>query len=127
MTLDVQIHGQLEKPNPIRLTTTNSTTIVTGFDNTRMVARFSLANETGSGVLVTCHYDDGTAEHLIWSTTIAANGAEIVEMPVRLYENDEFKVTAASANAITVKADIISNDPSVGSLASNTTDFMAEH
>jgi hypothetical protein len=104
--------GGVARPKPVRLTTTNQTDIVTANDSTEILAAFSLANETTTARLVTCHYYDGTTNFLVYSGEVPVSGTLTVsDIPLRLYSGDKFKATAAAANAITVTPIIIRSHP----------------
>tara|TARA_R110002110_G_scaffold37601_4_gene124036 strand:- start:770 stop:1156 length:387 start_codon:yes stop_codon:yes gene_type:complete len=112
--------GGVPRPLPIRLTTTNSTDIVTATGKDEILASFSLANETGSAVVVACHYYDGATDFLVFRRSVPGSDTVIVsDIPLRLYTGDKFKVTAAIGNAITVTPIIIRSHPNqVNQLAS---------
>lgn len=96
--------GAVQLPKPVRLTTTSSTDIKTATDDIELVGAISFANETGSAVAsVLCHYYDGTTDFLVFSAPIPAYSTVVMEgMPIKLKSGDKIKVTAATANAITV-------------------------
>ena len=103
MAISGNYNGGIQRPSPVRLTTTGQTAVYTATDRDTVVGSWAMANETGSGVLTKCYWKDGTTSYLVWSGTITANGAEIVcDAPLRMYPGDTFEVTAASSNAITV-------------------------
>jgi len=105
--------GGIERPSPVRLTTTAQTAVYTATDRDTTVATFGLANETAGAVVVNAYYKDGTTSFLIWRGSIEASGATIVvDLPVRLRAGDSFEVTAASANAITVYPVIVRSQSS---------------
>jgi hypothetical protein len=104
--------GGVPRPKPVRLTTTNQTDIVTGFDKGDILAAFSLANETTTARVVQCYYYDGATDFLIYSGEVPISGTLVVsDIPIRLYSGDKFKCTAAAANAITVTPIIIRSHP----------------
>ena len=96
--------GAVQLPKPVRLTTTSSTDIKTATDDIELVGAISFANETGSAVAsVLCHYYDGTTDFLVFSAPVPAYGTVVMEgMPIKLKSGDKIKVTASTANAITV-------------------------
>lgn len=113
--------GGVARPFPARLTTTNATDIVVATDHSEIIASFSLANETGSAVVAACHYYDGTTDFLVFRRSVPANDTVIVsDIPLRLYSGDKFKVTAASANAITVTPINIRSHPNEVNLLANS-------
>lgn len=112
MSVNGNYSGGMPRPKPIRLTTTNQTDIVTGYDKGDVLAAFSLANETGLAVVVDCHYYDGTTNFLVFRRSVPATDTVIVsEIPIRFYSGDKFKVTASTGNAITVTPIIIRSHP----------------
>lgn len=110
MTISANYAGGIQRPMPVRLTTTSLTDIVTGVDNTATVGSWSLANETAGAVVTDCYYHDGTTDFLVFSRSVPANDTVIVsDVPLRLYSGDKFKVQAATGNAITVTPVIVTN------------------
>jgi hypothetical protein len=76
---------------------------VTATDSSGILSSFSLANETGSAVIVAMHYFDGTTDFLMFRRSVPATDTIIIsDLPIRLYSGDKIKATAASGNAITV-------------------------
>lgn len=103
MSVSAFFNGGIETPLPIRLTTTSLTDIFTATDRSSTIASWSLANETGGGVLADCYYYDGTTNFLVFSRSVGANDTVIVtDIPLRLRDGNKFKVQAATGNAITV-------------------------
>lgn len=103
MSVSGNYEGGVETPKPARLTTTSATDVVTGVDRFSVLASFSLANETGSSVIVSCYFNNGSTDFLVYRATVAGASTLIIsELPLRLREGQKFKVQAATANAITV-------------------------
>lgn len=126
MSVSGNYAGGVARPSPVRLTTTSQTDVVTGFDSASVVAAFSLANETASAVTVDCHYFNGTTNFLVFRRSVPAADTVIVsEIPLRLYINDKFKVTAATSNAITVTPILIRSHPNEAAYAPSGAGYSA--
>ena len=124
MSVSGNYSGGVARPIPVRLTSTSATDIVTATDRSDVVSSFSLANETGSAVVVALHYYDGATDFLIFRRSIPATDTVIVsDLPIRLYPGDKFKATAASANAITVTPILIRSHPNEAAYAPNGAGF----
>lgn len=115
MSVSGNYFGGVQTPTPTRLTSTSATAVATGVDRFSVVSAWSLANETGSAVQVSLHFNDGATDFMIWRGSVAANGTTVVsDLPILLREGQSIKATAASANAITVTPIIIrshANEP----------------
>jgi hypothetical protein len=120
MSVSGNYAGGVERPLPTRLTGTGATDVVTANDSSGVVSSFSLANETGSDVVVAVHYFDGTTDFLIFRRSVPATDTIIIsDLPIRLYGGDKLKATAASGNAITVTPIIMRSHANEVSNASN--------
>ena len=112
MSISGNYKGGISRPFPVRLTTTSATDIVTGYDSSQIIAGFSLANETGSPVVVACHYFDGATDFLVFRRSVPATDTVVVsDIPLRLHSGAKFKATAATGNAITVTPVVLENHP----------------
>jgi hypothetical protein len=120
MSVSGNYSGGIVRPIPVRLTTTNATDIVTATDSSDVISSFSLANETGSAVVVDCHYNNGSTDFLVFRRSVPATDTVIIsDLPIRLYSGDKFKVTAATGNAITVTPFIVRSHPNEAAHAPN--------
>lgn len=93
-------------PNPVRLTTTGSTSVYEAVDDETIIAGFGVANEdTANATRISVHWYNATntTSYLIWIGEIAAGETEIVdEIPRRLRTGDQINATAAAANDLTI-------------------------
>ena len=118
MSVSGNYAGGVETIKPVLLTTTNITDIVLGVDRSTIIASWALANSDGSNVQVSCYFNDGTTDYLVYKTQVSAHSTDIVsEIPIRLREGQKFRAEAASSNKITVTPVIIRshvNEPASG-------------
>lgn len=115
--------GGLQNPKPTRLTSTNATAVYTAVDDSATVVAILFANETASPVKVDLEFNDGSTDFLVSVQSIPGDEAGIYEnAPLKLRNGDSIKVTAATANAITVTPIIVLQSPSeaVSTKADNT-------
>lgn len=120
MSIHGNYQGGLERPFPIRLTSTAATDITTSTDNNIAISTIALANETGGAVDVKCFYHNGTTDFLIFRRSVPAADTVIVcDVPLRLRSGDKLKIQAATADAITATAIVLRSQPNEAAYAAN--------
>lgn len=109
MSVSGNYAGGLENTTPVTLTDGTQTNIYTANNRFMVLSSFALVNTTGSAITATCYHYDGSANNVVYKTSVAANDTVIVsEIPRRMREGDIFKVTAA-ANLVVVPTVITSH------------------
>lgn len=98
MSVNANYTGNIRKPECHALSGTSAETVGgVASDRTQTVAGWSIVNPTGGAVTCSLFWNDGTADHLIWSKSIPANDTQIESnLPIRLETGNSIKASGAS-------------------------------
>ena len=101
----------------VKLTDTNSTTLITIPTATTSIVRSILVSEyagSGSSITVTVTDSDSTVFNIFTSKAVASNATtELLTNPLILQENEILKVQAADASRLQVIASILEVQPRI--------------
>lgn len=95
--------GGIEPRTSVALSTTNLTDVYTGRDEPRAAAtEITIRNSHSSAVVVDIFYYDGMTNNHIWTTSLAADSSELVDIAIPLLDGHKVKAQADTANVVTV-------------------------